>query len=127
MILELTVIGNLGSNAEVKEINGKKYYSFSVAHTEKFLNKEGKEASNTTWVSCLKRAAENGKLGDYLKKGTQVYVRGGITAKAYTNKDGELTAGINCMVRELYLLGSKNTTTQPQKEETVADKEDLPF
>lgn len=136
-MLELTIIGNLGSDAEVKEFNGKKFLGFSVAHTEKYKKTTGEEVSTTTWVSCLKRIKDESKLANYLKKGTQVYIRGSVSANAYTNSHGEMVAGINCSVRELQLLGRKESAPvqeqSPQQQpdhlekEAQAPEDDLPF
>jgi single-strand DNA-binding protein len=73
-MLVLEIIGNLGSDAVIKDFNGQKFISFSVAHTESYVDKELVKHEKTTWVSCLKYG-ESGVL-PYLKKGTRVFVRG---------------------------------------------------
>lgn len=73
---------------------------------------QGQTVTRTTWVSCLKPG--DGAVVNYLKKGTQVFCRGNLTAKPYTGKNG-LEAGLNCTVTELELLGSRQDTQQNQQ------------
>jgi len=97
-MLELTIIGNLGKDAEQKDINGRPAMTFSVAHSEK--GADGQE--RTTWVSCIRNIKDgNNTLLQYLKKGTRVYVRGKVYTKIYND-----TATLNCNVTYIELLGS---------------------
>lgn len=95
-MLTVEIIGYLGRDAEIKTFGDAKYISFSVAHTEKV---KGEDV--TTWVSCLKYGES--KLVDYLKKGTQVYARGGLYLQ---EKDGR--AFLNCRVERVELLGKRD-------------------
>lgn len=72
-MLAVTVIGNIGNDAEIKEFNGQKFIAFNVASTERYKDRQGNQHSRTTWVSCLKPGESS--VVTYLKKGTQVYVR----------------------------------------------------
>lgn len=102
--------GFLGNDAEIKEFNGKRYISFNVAASDRHKDANGTVVSRTTWVSCLKLG--EGALATYLKKGTQVFIRGDLSTKIFTNANGT-QVGINCHVRELQLLsgGSKSQQT----------------
>lgn len=73
----------------------------------------------TTWVSCLKYGES--QVINYLKKGTRVFIRGELSAKAY-EAGGALQAGINCRVRELQLLGGNRAdqTEAPQQAVTTS-------
>lgn len=66
-----------------------------------------------TWVSCLKPGESS--VVTYLKKGTQVYVRGSLSVKTFNSGNG-VQAGVNCLVRELQLLGSKQETQNEQQQ-----------
>lgn len=52
-MLQLEIIGNLGSDAEIKEINSKRYVSFSVADSYRRTDAQGNRVDKTTWVSVL--------------------------------------------------------------------------
>jgi single-strand DNA-binding protein len=47
------IIGNIGADAEIKEFSGKKYVSFSVAHSDFSKDQNGNKVEQTTWVSIL--------------------------------------------------------------------------
>ena len=110
-MLAVTVIGNIGNDAEIKEFNGQKFIAFNVASTERYKDGQGNQHSRTTWVSCLKPGESS--VVSYLKKGTQVYVRGSLSVKTFNSGNG-VQAGVNCLVRELQLLGSKQETQNKQ-------------
>lgn len=52
-MLKVEIIGNIGNDAEIKEFGGKKYVSFSVAHTEYQKDEQGNRTDLTTWCSVL--------------------------------------------------------------------------
>ena len=106
-MLELTIIGNLGKDAEQKEINGRNYIAFNVACTDK--RSDGTE--ETTWVSCLKPAYNGGNnIISFLTKGTKVFVRGKAYTRTYINQQNVAVATLNCNVYTLELLGSRVAT-----------------
>lgn len=99
-MLAVTVIGNIGNDAEIKEFNGQKFIAFNVASTERYKDRQGNQHSRTTWVSCLKPGESS--VVTYLKKGTQVYVRGSLSVKTFNSGNG-VQAGVNCIVQPLIL------------------------
>lgn len=142
-MLVLEVAGNLGADAIIKDLNGQKYIAFSVAHTESYKDVQGQRRERTTWVSCLKYGES--PVINYLRKGTRVIVRGDLSTKVY-EAGGNMQAGINCRVRELYLMGGNRpdqgeanqpaaTTTaasptyapQPPAYQQPNEEDDLPF
>ncbi len=116
-MLVVEIIGNLGADATVKEFSGQKFIAFNVAHTESYTDAQGTKRERTTWVSCLKYG-ESGVL-NYLKKGTRVFVRGELSAKAY-EAGGAMQVGINCKVRELQLLGGSSRAEQTDTQQPAA-------
>lgn len=94
-MLVMETCGFLGNDAEIKEFNGKRYISFNVAASDRHKDANGTVVSRTTWVSCLKLG--EGALATYLKKGTQVFIRGDLSTKIFTNANGA-QVGINCHV-----------------------------
>ena len=127
-MLQVQIIGNLGADAEVKEINGKQYSAFRVAATSR---------NETTWVSILYSYREN--LHKYLIKGQQVFVQGEGRVKLYTSKNSEKTSlDFSVLADKLQLCGSKADKAveqspiqaqrmPPQAQPQQAFKDDLPF
>lgn len=108
-MLVIEFCGYVGNDAEIKEFNGQKFISFNVATSERYKDAQGNTVSRTTWVSCLKPGES--AVVQYLKKGTQVFVRGDFSAKTFTGANG-VQVGVNCRVRELQLLGTKQDAGQ---------------
>lgn len=96
-MLKAEIIGNLGHDATTRQINGKDYVCFDVAHGER-QNRERR----TVWISIL-WAGNGGNLLQYLRKGATVFVRGDFSAKLYTNRDGNVNISQSIMAREVQM------------------------
>ncbi|MEO6539876.1 MAG: single-stranded DNA-binding protein [Ferruginibacter sp.] len=103
-MIKLQIIGNLGKDCIVKEINGKHVINFSVAHTEKFKDAQGNQKERTTWVECA-YWTDRTAIAPYLVKGMSVYAEGSPEADAYTNKEGQAAATLRMRVQNIQLLG----------------------
>lgn len=96
------IIGNLGADAVVKNINGVDYVSFSVAHS---IRKETGE-EKTTWVDCLMRGS--GKMVQYLVRGQMVWLMGDFDARIYDSQKYRCKMiSYSCFVDTLRLCGAK--------------------
>ncbi|MFN8317180.1 MAG: single-stranded DNA-binding protein [Chitinophagales bacterium] len=119
MKLTLTAIGYLGHSCTVRDVQGKKAITFSLACTKKYKDKAGVQQQKTTWLECtLWKEPHELKIAEYLKKGTQVCVTGQPEARGYiSNKDTSKVIG-SLMVRvsELILLGKQNRSLKPTRQ-----------
>jgi|JI10StandDraft_1071094.scaffolds.fasta_scaffold685884_2 single-strand DNA-binding protein len=104
-MIKLQIIGNLGKDCIVKEINGKNVINFSVAHSERFKDAQGNQKEKTTWVECA-YWTDRTAIAPYLTKGTTVYAEGTPEADPYTNKEGQAAATLRMRVLNIQLLGS---------------------
>ena len=91
-MIKIIATGNIGKDAELKQIGGNNYACFSIAITEKV-----KGESRTTWVDVVKYDKE-GELTPYLKKGVRVQVIGKPTTSGYTNKNGDIVSTLTIWV-----------------------------
>ena len=107
-MIKLQVIGNLGKDGILSNVNGKNVINFSVAHTERYKDAAGAQKERTTWVECAYWTEKTG-IAPYLKKGTQVYVEGFPDVRSYTTSDGRAGVSLTLRVLSVQLLGSKNT------------------
>lgn len=128
-MLQIEVIGNLGSDAEIKDFGGKKYVSMNIAHSERHKGENG-PTETTVWVSCL-WYGDGGSLFQYLKKGCKVFLRGRLVPKAYTDKQGKPQCAVNMYANEVTLCGGKaEAQTQNQTnaaQQATKEDNDLPF
>ena len=132
MKLKLEIIGNLGADATIKDVNSSKAISFSVAHSEKYKNQQGTEVEKTTWVNCTfwKYQGQSTEIAKYLKKGTMVAVEGFPSVRGYQNQQGQNAASLDCRVTDLRLLSvpkEQNTETSSQKSLDEKHDDGLPF
>ncbi len=145
-MIKLQIIGNLGKDCIVKEVNGKNVINFSVAHTERYKDSQGTQKERTTWVECA-YWTDKTAVAPYLTKGRTVYAEGSPEAEAYTNKEGQAAATLRMRVQNVQLLGNNsgegqgahsgnvtNTGMAPRPvatsevaTTTVAPVDDLPF
>ena len=107
-MIKLQVIGNLGKDCIVKEINGKNVINFSVAHTERYKDAQGNQKERTTWVECA-YWTDKTAVAQYLVKGKMVYAEGSPEAEGYTNKDGNVAGTLRMRVQSVQLLGGNNS------------------
>lgn len=106
-MIKLQIIGNLGKDCIVKEVNGKNVINFSVAHSERYKDAQGNPKERTTWVECAFWTDRTG-IAPYLVKGQTVYAEGTPEADAYTNKENQAAATLRMRVGNVQLIGNKN-------------------
>ena len=109
-MIKLQIIGNLGKDCIIKEVNGKSVINFSVAHTERFKDSQGNPKERTTWVECA-YWTDRTAVGQYLKKGQMVYAEGSPEADAYLNKENQAAATLRMRVQNIQLLGGNKEGT----------------
>lgn len=105
-MVKLQVIGNLGKDCVVNNVNGKGVINFSVAHTEKYKDAQGQQKDKTLWVECAYWTDRTG-IAPYLKKGTQVYAEGTPDIRTYTTADGRQGSSLSLRVSSVQLLGGR--------------------
>lgn len=105
-MIKLQVIGNIGKDCVVNNVNGKNVINFSVAHTEKFKDAQGQQKDKTIWVECAYWTDRTG-ISPYLKKGQQVYAEGVPDIRTYTTKDGVPGTSLTLRVMSVQLLGGR--------------------
>ncbi|MEO5647544.1 MAG: single-stranded DNA-binding protein [Chitinophagaceae bacterium] len=108
-MIKLQIIGHLGKDCLVKDINGKNVMSFTVAHSEKFKDQLGVLKEKTIWVDCS-YWSDRTAIAPYLKKGTQVYAEGFPEVDTYQNKEGQHVAALRMRVMNVQLLGGSGKT-----------------
>lgn len=104
-MIKLQVIGNLGKDCVVKEVNGRQVINFSVAHSERYKDSAGNQKERTIWVECA-YWTDRTAVAQYLTKGRTVYAEGTPEADAYTNKEGQPAATLRMRVQNVQLLGN---------------------
>lgn len=106
------IIGNIGADAQMKNINGVEYCTFDVAHSVK-----NGDSEKTVWISCLARGFNN--VIPYLKRGTKVYVCGDLSCRLYDSSHYHCKMiGFSVFVDTLQLCSPKQDESSPKSEAT---------
>ena len=106
MLNKVILIGRLGRDPEVRYMpNGEAVCNFSVATSESWKDSNGQKQERSEWhnVTMYRRLAEI--AGQYLKKGSQVYLEGKIQTRKYEGKDGIERTAYDIIVNEMKMLG----------------------
>ena len=107
-MIKLQVIGNLGRDCTVNNVNGRSVINFSVAHTERYRDSTtGEFKPKTIWVECA-YWTDKTAIVPYLKKGTQVYAEGTPDTRNYQTQSGENKTSLTLRIQNVQLLGSRN-------------------
>ena len=103
------IVGNLGNDPEIRySANGNAIASISVATSDRWKDKTtGEQQERTEWhrVKLFGRLAE--LAGEYLKKGSQVYIEGRIQTSKYQDKDGNDRWSTEIVARDMTFLGGR--------------------
>ena len=106
---KVIIIGNLGRDPEVRYTpNGSAVCNIGVATTRSWKNKDsGDKVEETEWhrVVFYDRLAEI--AGEYLKKGSQVYVEGRLKTRKWQDKEGKDTYTTEIIAEEMKMLGGR--------------------
>ena len=108
-INKVVLIGNLGRDPEVRYMpSGEQITNITVATTDRWRDKatgEQKEATEWHRISFFGKLAE--VAGQYLKKGSQVYIEGKLRTRKYTDKDGVDRYQTDIIADVMQMLGSR--------------------
>jgi single-strand DNA-binding protein len=105
----VTLLGNVGQDPEMRYLpSGEAVAKFSIATTETWKDKAGGKQERTDWhrVEFIGRTAEI--VGEYVKKGRQVYVEGSVRYDKWTDKEGVEKLLTKIKGDKLTLLGSRD-------------------
>ena len=107
-INKVILVGSLGADPEVKYMpNGGAVANVSIATTEQWKDKDsGEKKEKTEWhrVVFFKRLAEI--VGEYLRKGSQVYIEGKLQTRKWQDKNGNDRYTTEIIANEMQMLGS---------------------
>ena len=108
-INKVIIVGNLGKDPEMRSFpNGDQVANVSIATTDRWKDKtsgEMKEATEWHRINFNGRLAEI--VGQYLKKGSQVYVEGSLRTRKWTDKDGQEKFSTEIRADQMQMLGSR--------------------
>ena len=108
-INKVILVGNMGNDPEVRYTPaGAAVTTISLATTESWKDKDGNKQERTEWhrVVFFSRLAEI--AGEYLKKGSQVYIEGKLRTNKWQDKDGNDRYTTEILANEMQMLGGRS-------------------
>ena len=129
---KVILVGNLGAKPEIKFLeNDNVVCNFSVATGESWKDKTGNKQNKTTWH----RIVTWGKLaeicGEYLNKGSMVYLEGKIDIEEWEDKEGNTRYTTKIVCNQMRMLGgnarSDDEAEEEPAKEAASDFDDVPF
>ena len=108
--------GTLGKDPETRYTSsGKAVTSFSIATSERWKDQSGEKQERTEWhnITAFDKLAEI--CGEYLKKGTVVYVEGKIKTEKYTAKDGVEKSATKIVIDTMQMIGGGERSETRQR------------
>ncbi len=136
-INKVILLGNLGADPEIRyTAGGDVVATISVATSSSWNDKQsGEKREKTEWhrVVFFRRLAE--VVGEYLKKGSSIYVEGQLQTNSYEDKNtGEKKFSTQIVAREMQMLGSRNSmdgqqdsSPEMQSQEPPVFDDEIPF
>jgi single-strand DNA-binding protein len=140
MINKAIIVGNLGADPEIRYTqSGSPVASFNVATTERWRDQEGNQQESTEWhkIVAWRKLAEI--CGEYLHKGSRVYIEGKIQTRKWQDQSGNDRYTTEIVAREMKMLDRRESgsgsSPGSSQEHTVPDSspgygtmgEDVPF
>ena len=114
MLNKVTLIGRLGRAPETRFMtNGDAVCNFSLATDESWKDQSGQRQERTEWhnIVLYRKLAEI--AGQYLKKGSLIYLEGKIQSRKYTDKQGVERTAYEIVCSEMKMLGGNEKQPAP--------------
>ncbi len=110
-------IGNLGQDPETKYLpSGNAVANFSIAVADDYKDKQtGQKVEQTEWVRCTAFGKLAEIIGEYVRKGSKVYVSGKMKTRKWQDQSGQDRYTTEITVNDLQMLDSRNTDGAPQQ------------
>ena len=138
---KVILIGNLGADPEVRHLpSGGVVCTLRIATTDKWKDKasgESKEATEWHRVVLFRRLGEI--AGEYLKKGSLIYIEGRLRTRKWQDRDGQERYTTEIEASEMQMLGSRSSapnedhvrqsaySTTAVERDRVLEFDDVPF
>ena len=124
MVNKVTLVGNVGTDPEVKELTNGKVANFSLATSERYKDKSGQKQEKTEWHNIVAYGNVVSVIESYVNKGDRLYIEGSIHTRKWEDKDGNTRYSTEIKLRDLTMLGGIEKKAQ---EPVAAGDDDLPF
>jgi len=123
-------IGRLGADPDVRYLpSGKPVANFRIAVGSQWKDKQtGDKKEQTEWVSIVAFDKLGEICGEYLRKGSQVFIEGAMRTRKWVDKEGKDRYSTEIIAQQMQMLGSKPQGERTARQESpAAPADDEPF
>ena len=133
----VTLIGRVGRDPEIRQMqSGKSVVNLSLATTSKRKDRDGEFVEDTQWhrLTAYDKLAEI--IGQYVHKGSLIYIEGTLKYGKFTDKDGNEKNTTDIVIGQMQMLGGKgesqgetrrNQENERQRQQSFEEDDDVPF
>ncbi len=105
---KVILVGNLGKDPEVRyTTSGAAVSSVSIATTSAWKDKSGEQQESTEWHNLVFFGRLGEVVGEYLKKGSQIYAEGRLQTRKWQDKEGHDRYTTEVVVNDMQMLGGR--------------------
>jgi single-strand DNA-binding protein len=105
---KVILVGNLGRDPEMRyTAGGDAIANFSIACTDSYKDKNGAKQDRTEWVRIVIFGRTAEVAGQYLKKGSSVYIEGRLQTRKWQNKEGVDQYTTEVVADRMQMLGGR--------------------
>ena len=103
---KVQLIGNVGNDPEIKNLEGgKKLANLTIATNDSYKNEKGEKVEQTEWHRVIAWGKTAEIIEKYVTKGKEIAIEGKLTHRSYEDKNGEKRYITEVVVNELLMLG----------------------
>lgn len=108
MLNKVMLIGNLGKDPELRYTqSGTAVASFNLATTETWKDKDGQKQESTEWHRVVAWAKLAETCGEYLHKGSKIYIEGKLSTRKWQDQNGVDKFTTEIIAREMKMLSPR--------------------
>lgn len=128
---KVILLGNVGSDPEIRESNGGKFATFRLATTDKgYTKRDGTQVpERTEWHNIVANSNIVGVIENYVRKGAKLYIEGKLRTRKYTARDNTERTVTEIYIDNLELLGGKpqEQNTNQQRYQNWGSNDNMPY
>ena len=103
------ILGNVGNDPELRFMsNGKAVANFTVATSEQWKDQQGQKQERTEWHRMVAYDKLAEIIGQYVKKGSKLYLEGKLQTREWTDQQGQKKYTTEIIVNEMQMLDGKS-------------------
>ena len=123
---KVILLGRLGAGPEVRYTQDQTpVASFNIATSINYKNKSGEKVDKTSWHRCVAWRKTGEVIGQYFKKGNQIYIEGSLESRSYEDKSGEKKFITEVVVNNFQFVDSKGGGSTQTDDDNFLDDFDI--